>query len=82
MYDTELIEAASTARTLAYAPYSKLTVGAAVLTKRGKIFIGCNVENPTMKVLAATVEGESQQFELSELLALPAQGILEASGNV
>ena len=38
--------------------------------------------NPTMKVLAATVEGESQQFELSELLPVPAQGILEANGNV
>jgi cytidine deaminase len=79
MYDTELIEAASTARTLAYAPYSKFTVGAAVLTKRGKIFIGCNVENVS---LGLTICAESQQFELSELLPLPAQGILEASGNV
>ncbi len=38
--------------------------------------------NPTMKVLAATVQGESQQFELSQLLPVPAQGILEANGNV
>ena len=29
----------------AYAPYSRLKVGAAVLTKDGIIFSGCNVEN-------------------------------------
>lgn len=28
-----------------YAPYSKFLVGASVLTKEGKIFTGCNVEN-------------------------------------
>jgi len=29
----------------AYAPYSKFHVGAAVLTRAGNIFTGCNVEN-------------------------------------
>ncbi len=29
----------------AYAPYSQFKVGAAVLTKQGNIFTGCNVEN-------------------------------------
>ena len=29
----------------AYAPYSQFQVGAAVLTKQGNIFTGCNVEN-------------------------------------
>lgn len=40
-----LIQAARESRRNAYAPYSHYTVGAAVLTKSGKIFSGCNVEN-------------------------------------
>ncbi len=40
-----LIQAAIEARRNAYAPYSRFKVGAAVLTKEGKIFTGCNVEN-------------------------------------
>lgn len=44
--DTEkLIEAAKKARENSYSPYSKFKVGAAVLTKSGKIYGGCNVEN-------------------------------------
>lgn len=43
--NSELLKAATTARSVAYAPYSKFAVGAAVLTKSGRIFSGCNVEN-------------------------------------
>lgn len=40
-----LIITALDARNKAYAPYSSFFVGAALLTKEGKIFTGCNIEN-------------------------------------
>lgn len=40
-----LVEAAMEAQALAYAPYSRFPVGAAVLTASGRIFQGCNIEN-------------------------------------
>ena len=40
-----LIEEAFKARTMAYAPYSKYMVGAALIVPSGKIYTGCNVEN-------------------------------------
>ncbi len=40
-----LIKFALEAREYAYAPYSNFCVGAALLTKSGKIFTGCNIEN-------------------------------------
>jgi cytidine deaminase len=41
----ELIAAAKSARLMAYAPYSKFLVGAAVRDERGNIHGGCNIEN-------------------------------------
>ena len=43
--DNKLIEAARAAREKAHAPYSNFRVGAAVRTKAGKIYTGCNIEN-------------------------------------
>lgn len=40
-----LINNALEVRKLAYAPYSKFLVGASLITKDGKIFNGCNIEN-------------------------------------
>ncbi len=41
----DLLALARTAREKAYAPYSNFLVGAAVLTRDGRRFSGCNVEN-------------------------------------
>ncbi|MBE5881234.1 MAG: cytidine deaminase [Lachnospiraceae bacterium] len=40
-----LIEEAQRAREFSYSPYSNYMVGAALLTKDGEIYTGCNVEN-------------------------------------
>lgn len=41
----ELIREAVSARKRAYTPYSHFNVGAALLTKSGKVYQGCNIEN-------------------------------------
>ena len=45
MSNEELIKLAIEAREKAYAPYSNWMVGAALETKDGKVYKGCNVEN-------------------------------------
>jgi cytidine deaminase len=40
-----LLDLANEARRRAYAPYSNYPVGAALRTKSGRLFTGCNVEN-------------------------------------
>jgi cytidine deaminase len=132
--NNELVKAAATAREAAYAPYSKFTVGAALLTNAGRLFSGCNVENislglticaeraavcaavtagakdieriaiisdsrepavpcgacrqvlaefnPNMKIISATLEGRTQEYDLGDLLPKPKQGILEGQKNV
>ena len=44
-YDEELLAGAQEARLRAYAPYSHFKVGAALRSRSGQIFLGCNVEN-------------------------------------
>lgn len=44
-FEDRLIEEAKKARNNAYAPYSNFKVGASLLTKRGRIYSGANVEN-------------------------------------
>lgn len=65
----ELIQKAQRAQKRAYAPYSHYPVGAALLTKSGRIFDGVNVENAAypltlcaerVAVFKAVSEGETQ----------------------
>ena len=69
MNKEELVDIAKKARENAYAPYSKFKVGAALLTKSGKVFTGCNVENSSfgasmcaerVAVFKAVSEGERE----------------------
>jgi cytidine deaminase len=64
-----LIDLANEARRRAYAPYSKYHVGAALRTKSGRIFSGCNVENAAyphtmcaerVAIFKAVSEGEKE----------------------
>ena len=48
-----LIETAKKARENAYAPYSNYKVGCALLSKSGKIFSGCNIENDGIMSICA-----------------------------
>lgn len=41
----QLVELAIKSKERAYVPYSNFRVGAALLTKDGKVYTGCNIEN-------------------------------------
>lgn len=45
MNNEDLVKLALQAREKAYTPYSDFMVGAALLTKSGKVYTGCNIEN-------------------------------------
>ena len=45
MTDSELMLLAEQARLKSYSPYSGFKVGAALLAKSGKVYLGCNIEN-------------------------------------
>lgn len=70
-----LLDRAKEAREMAYAPYSRFKVGAALLTREGEIFTGCNIENSSYSatVCAERVcvfKGVSQGFTEFTALAL------------
>jgi len=67
--EEKLIAAARQAREHAHAPFSEFRVGAAVRTKSGRTFGGCNVENASyglticaerVAIFKAISEGESE----------------------
>ena len=69
MNKNELVSLALSARENSYSPYSGFKVGAALLTKNGKVYKGCNIENgafsPTncaerTAVFTAIADGEKE----------------------
>jgi cytidine deaminase len=58
----ELVQRAKRVRKNAYAPYSKYKVGAALATKSGKIFEGCNVENASFGATICAERGAIMQM--------------------
>jgi cytidine deaminase len=77
----KLIEAAVKVRENAHAPYSNFKVGAAVETKSGKIFTGCNVENASygltvcaerVAIFKAISEGETEFTQIAVVADTPA----------
>lgn len=86
--DKVLIEKAFEARRKSYSPYSKFKVGAALLGKSGKIYLGCNIENaaysPTncaerTAFFKAVSEGETD-FEAIAIVGAPEE-IQEGEGD-
>jgi len=75
----ELIKAAKEASARSYSPYSKYKVGAALLTKDGKIYTGTNIENASFPAgmcaervaLFDAIKNGDTQFEA---LAIYAEG--------
>lgn len=71
MTPVKLIRLAKEAMQHAYAPYSGFKVGAALLTRSGKVYQGCNIENASYSpsncaertaIFKAVYEGE-REFE-------------------
>ena len=78
----ELASAAVEMRKRSYIPYSHYAVGAALLTKSGKIYTGCNIENAAYPVticaertaiFKAVSEGETE-FEAIVIATEDGQG--------
>lgn len=70
----DLVKAALDAREKAFAPHSNFKVGAALRTKGGKIFTGCNIESASygltvcaerVAIWKAVSEGENEFAEIA-----------------
>ena len=76
--NNEDVELAKKARLNAYSPYSNFQVGAALRTKSGKVYLGCNIENHGIQGICAErtafakalSEGE-REFESITIVGAP-----------
>lgn len=80
-----LVKMALKAREYSYSPYSNFRVGAALLTKSGKVYSGCNIENAAhtpsncaerTAFFKAVSEGETE-FEAIAIVGGPSAGIVD-----
>lgn len=77
--DTNLLHVASRALKNSYSPYSRSKVGAGLLTKKGNVYYGCNVENASFSItscaernaiaFAISAEGPSMIIEAIAVMA-------------
>ena len=79
MSDT-LLKAATEVRENAYAPYSHFRVGAALRSRSGQIYVGCNVENAAYPegtcaeagaIAAMVAAGETEVIEVAVIADCP-----------
>lgn len=77
MKKNELYKVAKKSRENSYSPYSKHKVGAALVTKTGKIFGGCNVENASYggticaeRVAIQTAVASEGKISIKEILVI------------
>ena len=76
----QLLAAARAVRRRAHAPYSRFRVGAAVLDERGRVHVGCNVENASFgltvcaerNAIAAAVAAGAKRLRAVAVVADPA----------
>jgi cytidine deaminase len=89
MDERKLVQEAWAAREMAYTPYSHFKVGAALLTKGGKVYRGCNIECSTYTptncaertaFFKAVSEGE-REFEAIAVVGAPEDAPKSSEGG-
>ncbi|MBC7765153.1 MAG: cytidine deaminase [Hyphomonadaceae bacterium] len=77
MDEQQLMKKAMQAMRLSYAPYSKFTVGVALLSSQGEVFLGANIENASFGAticaervaLSCALMAGARQFEAIAIVA-------------
>ena len=79
MDNGKLLKEAKEARKMAYAPYSGFSVGAALVTKEGKVYRGCNIESSVFSpslcaervALAKAISEGEKEFSAIAIVGAP-----------
>lgn len=76
-----LIKEAETARKRAIAPYSRFTVGAALLSASGEIYKGCNIENPSLMMSVCAEKAAILNALIKDEKVFKAMAIVSGDGK-